>query len=54
MIIGGNVFNYEGSTKAPISDLNIMALLLNSVLNTPGDKFMTTSIIFIYLKKDLK
>ena len=54
MTIGGNLLDYAGNTKAPTADLVTMKLLLNSVLSTPGARFMTIDIKNFYLETKLK
>ena len=54
MTIGGNLLDYDGNTRAPTADLVTMKLLLNSVLSTPGAKFMTIDIKNFYLETKLK
>ena len=54
MTIGGNLLDYDGNTRAPTVDLVTMKLLLNSVLSTPGTKFMTIDIKNFYLETKLK
>jgi len=54
MTIEGNLLNYDGNIKALTVDLVTMKLLLNSVLSTPGAKFMTINIKNFYLETDLK
>ena len=54
MTIGRNLLDYEGNTKTPTADLITMKLLLNSVLSTPGAKFMTFDVKNLCLETKLK
>ena len=54
MTIGGNVIDYDGSTKALTENLITMKLIFNSVISAPGEKFMTIDMKKIYLKTYLK
>ena len=51
MIIGGNILDYDGSTKSPMEDIITMKLILNSVISTPGENFMTMNINISTLKQ---
>ena len=45
---------YKGNTKVPTKDLITMKILLNSVLSTPGAKFIIINIKNFYLETSLK
>ena len=46
---GGNLIAYPGDCGTPTVDLITVKLLLNSVVSTPGYKFMTIDIKYLYL-----
>ena len=52
--MGGNRINYPGDCGTPTADLQTVKLLLNSVISTPGAKFMTMDISNFYLMTPLK
>ena len=52
--VGGNKINYPGDCGTPTADLLTVKLLLNSVISTPGAKFMTMDISNFYLMTPLK
>ena len=52
--VGGNRINYPGDCGTPTADLLLVKLLLNSVISTPGAKFMTMDISNFYLMTPLK
>ena len=52
--MGGNKINYPGDCGTPTADLLTVKLLLNSVISTPGAKFMTMDIANFYLMTSLK
>jgi hypothetical protein len=47
--IGGNHIHYEGDTAAHTASMQLIKILLNSVVSTPGAKFMTADIKDFYL-----
>ena len=52
--VGGNKINYTGDCGTPTANLLTIKLLFNSVISTPGAKFMTMDISNFYLKTPLK
>ena len=42
--IGGNLLNYNNKTNISTADLIPLKLLINSILNTPKEKFLTINI----------
>jgi hypothetical protein len=52
--VGGSLINYPGDCGTPTADLLTVKLLLNSVISTPGAKFMTMDISNFYLNTPLK
>ena len=52
--VGGNKINYPEDCGTPTADLFTVKLLLNSVVSTPGAKFMTMDISNFYLMTPLK
>ena len=51
--VGGDKIDYPGSTSTKTADLTTVKLLLNSVVSTPGAKFMGLDIKDFYLNNDL-
>ena len=51
--VGGNRINYPGDCGTPTADLLTVKLLLNSVISTPGARFMTIDISDFYLNTPL-
>ena len=49
LTIGGNRVNYPGDYGTPTTNMLTIKLLLNSVISTPGEKFMTIDIKDFYL-----
>jgi hypothetical protein len=47
--LGGNLVNYPGDVGTRTADLLTVKLLLNSVISTPGAKFMSLDISNFYL-----
>lgn len=47
--VGGNLVNYPGDVGTKTTDLLTVKLLLNSVISTPGAKFMSMDISNFYL-----
>ena len=52
--MGGNLINYPEDVGTPTADLLTVKLLLNSIVSTPGAKFMTVDIKNFYLCTPLK
>ena len=44
-----NIVNYPGDCGTPTTDLLIVKLFLNSTISTPGSRFMTLNIKYLYL-----
>jgi hypothetical protein len=53
MTAGGNLIQYPGEVSTPSADLTTTKLLFNSVVSTPGAKFMTIDIKNMYLMSDM-
>ena len=49
MVMGGNRINFPGEVGTPTADLLLVKILFNSVVSTPGAKFMTMDIKDFYL-----
>ena len=49
----GNLINHPGDNSTPTADLLTVKILLNSVISTPGAKFMTIDISNFYLNTPL-
>ena len=47
--VGGNQANYLGDCGTPTVDLLTFKILFNSIISTPGTKFMTIDIEYLYL-----
>lgn len=52
--VGGYKINYPGDCDTKTADLLTVKLLLNSIISTPGAKFMTIDISNFYLMTLLK
>ncbi|KAL7544208.1 hypothetical protein ACHAWF_007592 [Thalassiosira exigua] len=53
-VVGGNRINYPGEVATPTADMLVAKILLNSVVSTPGARFMTMDISNFYLMTPLK
>ena len=49
----GNLINHPGDNGTPTADLLTVKMLLNSVISTPGAKFMTIDVSNFYLNTPL-
>ena len=47
--LGGNLVNYPGDVGTPTADMLLFKVLLNSVVSTPGAKFMALDVSNFYL-----
>ena len=47
--VGGNLVDYRGNTYTPTADLTTAKLLINSILSTPGAKFLGLDLSNFYL-----
>ena len=52
--VGGDRINYPGEVATPTADMLVAKTLFNSVISTPGAKFMTMDISNFYLMTPLK
>ena len=52
--VGGDRINYPGEVATPTAEMLVAKLLFNSVVSTPGAKFMTMDISSFYLMTPLK
>jgi hypothetical protein len=53
-VVGGNKINYPGEVATPTAKMLVAKLLFNSVISTPGARFMTMDISNFYLMTPLK
>eukprot|EP00956_Cyclotella_meneghiniana_P023795 scaffold46957_cov29-Cyclotella_meneghiniana.AAC.1 len=53
-VVGGNKINYPGEVATPTAEMLVAKLLFNSVVSTPGAKFMTMDLSNFYLMTPLK
>ena len=51
--VGGDQIHYAGETFTPNADITTSKVLFNSVISTPGTKFMTIDIKDFYLSTDM-
>lgn len=51
---GGEKINYPGKVGTPTAEMLVAKILFNSVISTPGTKFMTMDISNFYLITPLK
>ena len=51
--LGGNRINYAGEVGTPTAEMLLVKILLNSVVSTPGGKFMCLDISNFYLENPL-
>lgn len=49
LTVGGNLINYPDPVTTPTADITTVKLLINSVISTPGARFMTIDISKFYL-----
>ena len=54
LTLGGNRIKYPGDVGTPTADMLLFKILLNSVVSTPGAKFMTIDISNFYLNTPMK
>jgi hypothetical protein len=52
-VVGGNKINYPGEVATPTAEMLVAKLLFNSVISTPGARFMTMEISNFYLMTPL-
>ncbi len=52
--VGGDKINYPGEVATPTADMLVAKILFNSVVSTPGAKFMIMDISNFYLMTPLK
>ena len=48
LTVGGNLLTYDEDKSTPTADLSTIKILFNSVMSTPGEKFLTTDIKFLF------
>ena len=53
-VVGGDRINYPGEVATPTADMLVAKLMFNSVISTPGARFMTMDISNFYLMTPLK
>ena len=53
LTLGGNLVNYPGEVGTPTADMLLIKCMFNSVLSTPGAKFMGIDISNFYLNTPL-
>ena len=51
--VGGDQIHYAGETFTPNADITTSKVLFNSIISTPGAKFMTIDIKDFYLSTDM-
>jgi len=51
-VVGGNKINYPGEVATPTAEMLVAKLLFNSVISTPGARFMTMDISNFFLMND--
>ena len=54
LTLGGNRINYAGEVGTPTAKILLVKFMLNSVVSTPGAKFMCLNISDFYLETPLK
>ena len=54
LTMGGNLINYPGDVGTPTADLLTVKLLFNSIVSTPGAKFMSIDISNFYLNTPME
>ena len=52
--VGGDRVNYPGYCGTPTVDILTIKLLLDSIVSTPGAKFMTIDVQFFYLNMSME
>ena len=53
LTVGENLIEYEDDLSTPTVDITTTNVLINSVLSTPNEKFMTLDVKHFYLNTDL-
>jgi hypothetical protein len=53
-VVGGDRINYPGEVATPTADMLVTKILLNSVISTPGARFMTMDISDFYLNTPMQ
>ena len=54
LTVGGNRINYTGDVGTPTAEMILVKILFNSIVSTPGARFMSTDISDFYLVTPLK
>ena len=54
LTVGGDIVHYTEDCRTPTVDLLKVKLLLNSVISTPGSRYMTLEIKDFYLNTPMK
>jgi hypothetical protein len=49
LTVGGNLVHYPDKVSTPTADLSTVKMLLNSVISTPGARFITFDLTYFYL-----
>ena len=52
--LGGNLVNYPGNVGTPTANMLLFKILINSVISTPGAKFLTIDLANFYLNTPMK
>ena len=52
--VGRDEINYPGEVGTPTAEMMVAKILFNSVVSTPGARFMTMDISYFYLNTPLK
>ena len=53
-VLGGNKVHYPGDTGTPTAEMLLVKIMLNSVVSTPGARFMSIDIKNFYLATPMK
>jgi hypothetical protein len=51
--VGGDKINYPGNCSTPTGDLTLFKIMLNSVISTPGARFMSLDVKNFYLNTQM-
>ena len=54
LTVGGDKINYPGDCSTPTGDLTLFKIMLNSVISTPGARFMSLDIKSFYLNTPME
>ena len=54
VVVGGNKVHFPGDTGTPTAEMLLVKIMLNSVVSTPGARFMSIDIKNFYLATPMK